>query len=317
MKTDAVKLALIAILALAMCQAEARQLKVLAIGNSFSQSLMEELPNAAAAYPGCELDLVNLMIGGCTLERHWKNVEKATKDPLFRPYAVSVSYAFDKERGTQLPKKANVPEMLTADRWDIVTIQQGSRQSFSYESYQPFAGKLIARIRELAPQAEIRIQQTWSYSPYSQRLGPRGLTPESMFAGIKSAYDMLASESGLALIPMGDAVQLYRERLPVKYGKVLSTNEVAALSYPADVSFGGDVVGSASLGKKTGKVRIDPHHLNAEGKYLQACVWLSSLFDVDVTKLAYEPPIKDFAVRARLMRECAAEAVQKNRKNKK
>lgn len=311
-----VKLAMVAVIALVTCFAEAKQLKVLAIGNSFSQSLMEELPKAAAAYPDCELDIVNLMIGGCTLERHWTNVEKAAEDPSFKPYVVTVSYAFDKERGKSLPKKANIPEMLAADKWDVVTIQQGSRQSFTYESYQPFAGRLIAKIRELAPQAEIRIQQTWSYSPYSQRLGARGLTSESMFAGVKAAYQKLASEYGFVQIPTGDAVQLYRERLPVKYDRILSTNEVAALTSPTDVSFGGDVVGSSSLGKKTGKVRIDPHHLNAEGRYLQACVWLASLFDVDVAKLTYEPAIKGFADRARLMRMCAADAVRESRRRK-
>ena len=294
---------------LAACLAEAKQLKVLAIGNSFSLSMMGELPKAAAAYPGCELDIAHLMIGGCTFERHWKNVEKAVKDPSFRPYGVTASYAFDKERAEKFPKKANVPEMLVADRWDIVTIQQGSRECWSYETYQPFAGNLIAKIRELAPQAEIRIQQTWSYSPYSRRLEGWKLTPETMYKALKEAYGRLASDYAFAVIPTGDAVQLYRENLPVKYGKILSTNEVAALSSPADINFHGDVVGAAGRTKK-GNIRVDAHHLNAEGKYLQACVWLAALFEVDVTKLTYEPAIEGFAPRARLMRRCAAAAVR-------
>ena len=57
-----------------------RNLKVLVIGNSFSQSLMAQLPACAKALPGVELDFATLVIGGCSLERHWGNVEKSV-DP--------------------------------------------------------------------------------------------------------------------------------------------------------------------------------------------------------------------------------------------
>ena len=95
MKVGTMKKIMIATLALTFAEtpvAEARQLKVLAIGNSFSLSMMRELPKAASSFPGCELDIANMMIGGCTLRRHWSNVEKAA-DPSFRPYCITKSYA--------------------------------------------------------------------------------------------------------------------------------------------------------------------------------------------------------------------------------
>ena len=296
----------------------ARRLRVLSIGNSFSASAMAELPKAAAAYPGCQLDFVNMMIGGCTLKRHWDNVEAAEKNPSYRPYGISASYAFDKK---EMPRKANIQEMLVADRWDIVTIQQGSSQSAFPESYQPFADKLIAKIRELAPQAEIRIQQTWSYSPYDGRLREWKMSPDSMYAALKDAYDRLAARHSLKIIPTGDAVALYRAKLPVRYDRILTGKEIAAIVRPGAVDFHGDPVGSSAWKKerKDAKnadktmLRLDPSHLNAEGKYLQACVWLAALFDVDVTRLDYEPSFKGFAPRAKLMRECAAEAVAGSR----
>ena len=93
--------------------------------------------------------------------------------------------------------------------------------------------------------------------------------------------------------------------------------EIAAIVQPDTLDFHGDPAGSSAWkkGRKTEKdadeikLRVDAIHLNAEGKYLQACVWLAALFNVDVTKLAYEPALKDFSSRAKLMRECAAEAV--------
>lgn len=290
-----------------------RRLRVLAIGNSFSQSMMRSFPKAAAAYPDCELDIVNMMIGGCTLERHWSNVEKSS-DPAFRPYDISSSYAFDGDVAARLPKKANIPEMLKADKWDVVTIQQGSSHSPFPEKYEPFAGNLIAKIRELAPQAQVWIQQTWSYSPYSDRLSDWKMTQESMHRAVHDAYAAIASKHGLRTIPTGDAVALYREKLPVDYKKVYTKAERAALAPETKIDFYGDVTGTATW-KKNGRLGIDAHHLNGEGKYLQACVWLAALFDVDVTKLAYEPQIVGFSDKARLMRECAAAAVRTSRKD--
>ena len=92
-----------------------KPLKVLAIGNSFAESLLRELP-AVAANAGCPLDLAVMVIGGCTFERHWANFEKADGDPSFRPYAVPRSYVSGGD--SALPKKSNVQEMLKADRWD-------------------------------------------------------------------------------------------------------------------------------------------------------------------------------------------------------
>ena len=311
----------VSLVAVAAVAAEARQLKVLAIGNSFSQSMMREFPKVAAAYPGCELDVVNMMIGGCPLDKHWANVEKAATDPSFKPYGISKSYAFDKEKGERLPRRANIPEMLTADRWDVVTIQQASGKSPFYDTYQPYADKLIAKIRELAPQAQIWIQQTWSYTPYDGRLAGWKMTPQTMYESLKGAYGKLAAAHGFKVIPVGDAVQLYRAKLPVRYGKVLTHKEIAAIEKPGTVDFHGDVAGSSAWkgGRKGAKdekeirLRVDGSHLNAEGHYLQACVWLAALFEVDVTKLAYAPDIKDFAKKAELMRACAAEAVAASR----
>ena len=178
---------------------EAKTLKVLMIGNSFTESAMRETPSVAKAM-GCALDLANLYIGGCPLSKHWANVEKAG-DPDFRPYAVQMSWTSCDAKASGLrraaPKgRANIPQALAAEPWDIVTIQQASGQSAFEKTYQPYADNLIAKIRELAPQAEIRIQETWSYSPYDGRLGVWKFTPDEMFARLHAAYGALARKHG-------------------------------------------------------------------------------------------------------------------------
>jgi hypothetical protein len=289
-----------------------KPLKVLMIGNSFTGSVMRETPKLAKA-AGLPLDIVQCGIGGCPLEKHWANVEKSG-DKNFKPYGVSARLVSGKK---VFPRKANVTDMLVADKWDIVTIQQASGKSVSYKTYQPYADNLIAKIKELAPQAEIVIQQTWSYSPYDSRLAKWKMTPKDMYVALKSAYGQLAAKHGLRIIPTADAVQLFRDRLPVDYGKLLTRADIAKIQKPALVDFHGDVVGASAWkqgrkGKQKDweetKLRCDFSHFNARGHYLQACVWLGFLFDTDPTTFSYLPedlPESD----AKLMRECARDAL--------
>ena len=322
-KSTIAKCTVAATLAMSALAVHAKQLKVLMIGNSFSICVLKEMP-ACAKSAGETLDLASLYIGGCPLERHWDNVEKSG-NPDFKPYGFSYSYASVNDEKdapvAKLGKRTNIPQALVADKWDIVTIQQASPKSPFPETYQPYADKLIAKIRELAPQAEIVIQETWSYTPYSQALKKWEMTPETMYAAVKNAYGILADKYRLRTIPTGDAVQLYRRKLPVNYGNILTPEEIAAIKQPATIDFHNDVAGSSAW--KTGrkeqkdadkiKLRIDSIHLNAEGHYLQACTWLAALFGTDVTKLAYAPSTLP-PEKAKLMRACAAEAVAAARK---
>ena len=60
------------------------------------------------------------------------------------------------------------------------------------------------------------------------------------------------------------------------------------------------------------KLRCDFSHFNARGHYLQACVWLGFLFNVDPATFTYRPkglPEAD----AKLMRECARDALKASR----
>jgi hypothetical protein len=291
-----------------------RAIKVLMIGNSFTASVMRETPALAKA-EGLALDIVQCGIGGCPLDKHSANIEKAD-DKSFKPYSVSASIT--SEPGKRFPHKANVTDMLAAEKWDIVTIQQASPKSAFYDTYEPYAGKLIAKIRELAPQAEIVIQETWSYSPYARPLATWKMTSAQMHESLRKAYAQLSAKYGLRTIPTGDAVQLFRERLPVEYGTLLTRAEIAALKKPATIDFHGDVTGNSAWrqGRKGRqkdweevKLRLDSAHLNARGHYLQACVWLGFLFKVDPVTFTYRPETLSEAD-AKLMRECARDALK-------
>ena len=59
-------------------------MKILAIGNSFSQDATTFLHQAATAQ-GIDLTVVNLFIPGCNLETHWQNwtQEAAAYEPQY------------------------------------------------------------------------------------------------------------------------------------------------------------------------------------------------------------------------------------------
>ena len=266
-----------------------KSLKVLMIGNSFSICNTKNMPQICKSM-GLDLELGSLYIGGCSLELHWQNVEKAKEG--FAPY----EYRFfkDAKRVASAPAKWNIPEALKSKAWDVVTIQQASHFSIDRATYSPYGENLIKTIKELCPTAEVVIQETWSYTPYDNRLIKWGIDQNEMYRRLHDAYCSFAKDNSIRVIPTGEAVQLWRKKLPVKY---------------TPNSFGGDVAGAMRFYKKDGlyKVYVDRFHFNEKGEYLQSLVWTAKLFGVDVTKCQF---IRDKTIGTdycRLMQEIANE----------
>lgn len=274
------------------------------IGNSFSICVLKYMPSVAAEL-GCDLDLASLYIGGCPLMRHAANIA-AGGYPDHRPYLVTWNYAslqdqtavpFASLLGGEKGDHGNIPQLLAADKWDVVTIQQASHESWKPDTYHPWADMVISAIRKHAPQAKIVVQQTWSYCNADARIcnqetkgpGTWGIDQLGMYERLTANYSKFAAENGFDIIPTGKAVQLYRARRPV--------TEVAE-----------DVVGNFGKGEN-GVEYADTIHLNRDGEYLQACVWTAKLFGADVTKLATVPENLNTPANAALLRECARDAV--------
>ena len=284
----------------------AKELKVLMIGNSFSQSVLSYLPRIVKAEKKHNLLLAQMMIGGCTLNRHIAELKKAEDDPNYKPYGTNY----------QKRRRVNLPEMIKAEKWDIVTIQQGSHESWNKEKFQPAANELIAYIRKNAPQAEIVVHQTWSYRNSDGRIsGPKpgwGFDQKGMYDRLTANYTDLAKEHKLRVIPVGKAVQLFREKTPVKYTPP-TAEEKKNLVCPDLPKRAGDVVANDWWAKdrKTGEMvlKTDSIHLNNDGNYLQGCVWYGFLFGEDPASIQFVP--RNIGNKqAALLRTCASEALK-------
>ena len=295
--------------ALAAGAAEKRPLRVLMIGNSFSISVLKELPHIVDAQDEYALDITSLYIGGCSLQRHIREYETALADPTHRPYALD---RYVTGQGRLKRVRANLIEALDAGSYDVVTIQQASPQSFSPAGWVPWGDRLVAIVREKQPRAKLMLHQTWSYRVDAPRLKKWKLTPEEMFTRVREVYAERARHFGCGVIPMGDAVRLWRSRSGKATPLSVPAAELAKYRPPATPSYKGDVVGSWRWGRRKGdsprKLQRDAIHLNPDGAYLQGCVWFAVLFGADATKIAYRPAYLT-SREAELIRRCAADAV--------
>ena len=132
-------------------------MNILAIGNSFSQDATRYLHQIARA-AGYELSVVNLYIGGCSLERHHTNMLEDKK-----AYEVFCN-------GYNTNFYVTLKEALLSRAWDVITLQQVSVQSPKPETYHPYIEELAAYVRERCPKAKLYIHQTWGYENGSKGL---------------------------------------------------------------------------------------------------------------------------------------------------
>ena len=282
-------------------------LRVLVIGNSFSRSLIRELPSLMAAEPGYKLDLFDMYIGGCSLERHISEYESALADPEHKPYRIDRIAP----GGVLEPDyMSNLVEMLDGRVYDLVTIQQASPQSFRPESWLPWGDKLIGIVRKALPEAKIAIQETWSYRPDSPRFADWGIDSDTMFKWLREVYLERSRHYGFEVIPTGDAVATFRRRYDYRFAG-FDPARLGRIKYPQLPPDDGDIVGSYRWKEDENGVPVltlDAIHLNRAGGYLQACVWFGALFGADVRKITYVPDHLSQA-KAELLRECAALAL--------
>lgn len=176
-------------------------MKILSIGNSFSQDAQKWLHQLAES-AGRELFCANLFIGGCSLERHRRNLESGEE-------------AYDYEINGEFVQKISLPDALVKEEWDVVTIQQVSGLSGIFASFEPYLSELAAAVREKCPNARIFLHKTWAYENGSAHpdFANYGCSQKRMFEEISKAYAEASEKTGFKIIPTGDAIQYLRENV--------------------------------------------------------------------------------------------------------
>ena len=189
-------------------------MNILAIGNSFSQDATRYL-QAIARSQGEKWNVVNLYIGGCSLEQHYRNMLRENE-----AYGLQIN-------GNLSGFYVSLKEALLNRPWDVITLQQASHYSAFYHTYQPYLNELVAYVRKLCPKAKVYIHQTWAYEAGSQKLESVSFpTPEAMFAEVEKAYAQAAADicadgiipSGKLMLQLSEHTTVHRDTFHASLG---------------------------------------------------------------------------------------------------
>ena len=224
--------------------------KILAIGNSFSQDAVEQYLHELAEAEGISTIIGNMYIGGCSLERHVKNA---------RDNASAYAYRKIGTDGKKREKsKMSLETVLADEDWDYVSLQQASPFSGMYETYEASLPELIEYVEVRLPRkTKLMLHQTWAYASTSKHSGFKNYNRDqlTMYQAIVDAVKKAAKANKVKIIiPSGTAIQNAR------------------------TSFIGD------------HLNRDGYHLDVKvGRYTAACTWFERIFKHNVVGNPYGP----------------------------
>ncbi|WP_188746759.1 DUF4886 domain-containing protein [Parapedobacter defluvii] len=224
-------------------------LRVLAIGNSFSEDAVEQYLHEMAEVTGKPLLIGNLYIGGAPLSLHWNNVQSDNAAYSYRKINV------DGQKTTT--EKVSIRTALQDERWDYVSLQQASPLSGQFDTYvRPLKG--VYRYVDSVTGGKVRLiwHQTWAYSPTSTHEGFANYNrdQQTMYRAIMDASAKAKTLMPFnRLIPSGTAIQNARTALG---------DDLTRDGYHLDL------------------------HI---GRFIAACTWFESLFGEQAPVTKYRP----------------------------
>lgn len=243
-------------------------IKLLAVGNSFSQDALYYLHDIAKA-DNIELKAVNLYIGGCTLEHHWRNVITDSKEYLYEI------------NGQSTERYVSINDILKEEKWNYIITQQASHDSGVENSYFPYLSQLLDYFKSIRPESEYLLHKTWAYevdSNHSEFIKYH-YNQQEMYEKLSKCYEMASQKTGMRLIPSADVIQAVRKKSPFRY----------------------------ELGEKS--LCRDGYHMNMlYGRYLLASLIYTFLFKSDIRKNEFAPKGADMEA-LNVIKQCIYEGL--------
>lgn len=179
-----------------------RVIRVLAIGNSFSEDAIENNLYALGKAQGDVIVVGNLYIGGASLELHSHNA--ALNLPAYR-YRKTDADGQRHQIDTMTLERA-----LNDEAWDYVSLQQASHFSGQYATYQPYLADMVTFVKKHCPRARLLWHQTWAYAANSTHDGfaNYGRNQQQMYKSIIAASRRAMRDGKFKrVVPSGTAIQ--------------------------------------------------------------------------------------------------------------
>lgn len=180
----------------------AKEIKVLAIGNSFSVDAIENYLAELVVANGDTIIIGNMYIGGCSLERHYNNY-KANSD--------SYSYRKNVNGVRDTTENYSLIKAFEDEAWDYVSFQQVSQNSGQYNTYFPYLDSLVVYAKKhIRSDVKIILHATWAYAKDATHPGfvNYGNDQATMFNAVVRTTQQVAKRIGAEfIVPSGTAIQ--------------------------------------------------------------------------------------------------------------
>lgn len=235
------------------------KLKILAIGNSFSQDAVKHLYKIAEdPAVGVELSIGNLVIGGCPLERHANNIRENIRGYTYETFK-KVGGAFKEDSRSGWSIKA----ALFAEDWDIISIQQVSGLSGMIDTYNEDLDYIVEYLcKYKKSEAEIVWHMTWAYAQSSSH---------------------------------GDFPKYDKNQMTM-YNKIVECAKKKIVPYPEikQVTPSGTTIQNLRTSFIGDNLNRDGYHLKYNiGRYAAGMTWLKCLTGWDIDDITYKSTVKD------------------------
>jgi hypothetical protein len=249
----------------------AKEIRVLAIGNSFSEDAVEQYLYELCVNNKDTLIIGNAYRGGQGLESHWNAV--LSNSAVFE-YRKIVKGKRTNTKGKTLK------DIVTDEPWDIITFQQVSQDSGLDFTYEPYLTNLINYVKDLATNSDLKfgLHQTWAYAQDSNHGGFANYSNNQMkmYNAIVNAVNKAKENHPeiVYIVPSGTAIQNARTTIM------------------------GDNLNRDGFHLETGV-----------GRYTAACTWMETLTGKSSVGNEYRPYVVDVTA-ALLAQKAANNAVQ-------
>ena len=192
-------------------------LKILAIGNSFSQDATQYLWSIADSYGVEDVFVGNMKIGGCPLDLVYEHITNNAAEFQFQTWTTENGGVY------KATSNVSIETALKAEDWDIITIQQASDQNLVFDengnevdTYSK-VDEILEYLQDKEPDAKILWHMTWAYPKESTKeaFAAYGNNQLTMYHSLLDRAQELTGkyEALEGVLPVGTAIQNLRDRL--------------------------------------------------------------------------------------------------------
>src|SRR5699024_5472361 len=133
-----------------------KPLKVLAIGNSFSDDAVEHYLYDLAKADNKSIIIGNMYIGGAPIELHVRNIHQDKAVYSYRK--------IQQDGQKDVTPDVSIQQALKDEHWDYISLQQASPFSGKYDIIMQGLPELIDYVKTNSnPDVKIIYHQTWAY----------------------------------------------------------------------------------------------------------------------------------------------------------